>query len=87
MLNVSAASALSEQLSGAAVAQQRGAGSSVQTSECIPQGARDSRTLSALEVSVLSALVPSVASPPWLPHPPPSRPSMALCVWTVLPVD
>lgn len=47
MLNVSAASALSEQLSGAAVAQQRGAGSSVQTSECIPQGARDSRTLSA----------------------------------------
>ena len=41
-----AASALSERLAEAAVAQQRGAGSSAQISECIPQGARDSQTLS-----------------------------------------
>lgn len=41
-----APSALSERLAEAAVAQQRGAGSSAQISECIPQGARDSQTLS-----------------------------------------
>lgn len=43
---VAAASALGQQLSEAAVAQQCGAGSSAQISEYIPQGARDSQTLS-----------------------------------------
>lgn len=87
VLNVSAAFALGEQLSEAAVARQCEAGSSAKISEYVPQGARDSRTLSGWEVSVLSALVPSVASPPWSLLPPPPSPSLALCVWTLLPVD
>lgn len=83
-LSVFAVSALSEQLVEAAVAQHCGAGSSTQISEHIPQGARDSRTLSGWEVSVLSALVPSVSSPHRSPLPPPTS---ALCVWTLHPVD
>lgn len=46
VLSVSGASAHSEQLAEAAAAQQCGAGSSAQISGHVPQGARDSRTLS-----------------------------------------
>lgn len=48
-----------------------------------PRGPETAEHRAGWEVSVLSALVPSVASPPRSALPPP--PSEALCVWTLLP--
>lgn len=61
------------------------AGSSAQI---CPRGPETAESLSGWEVSVLSASVPSVASLPRPPLPAPAEPPpLALCVWTLLPVD